>query len=109
MPTLDRVEINPKVMLGKPIIRGTRITWNSFCVSWAKAHPIRNCWKPTRISRKATFRPRSFSESRRVSSPEIAGDRRGQQSIRINEQWRICFEWREGAAGNVAIVDCHKG
>lgn len=28
----------------------------------------------------------------------LHGDRRGQHSIRINDQWRICFEWREGAA-----------
>jgi toxin HigB-1 len=39
----------------------------------------------------------------------LHGDRRGQYSIRINEQWRICFEWREGAAWNVEIVDYHKG
>jgi toxin HigB-1 len=39
----------------------------------------------------------------------LQGDRRGQYSIRINEQWRICFEWREGAAWNVEIVDYHKG
>jgi proteic killer suppression protein len=39
----------------------------------------------------------------------LHGDRRGQYSIRINEQWRICFEWREGAAWNVEIVDYHEG
>jgi toxin HigB-1 len=39
----------------------------------------------------------------------LRGNRRGQHSIRINEQWRICFEWREGAAWNVEIVDYHKG
>ena len=37
------------------------------------------------------------------------GDRRGQHSIRINDQWRICFERREGAAWNVEVVDYHKG
>jgi proteic killer suppression protein len=39
----------------------------------------------------------------------LAGDRQGQHSIRINQQWRICFEWRAGAAGaaNVEIVDYH--
>ncbi|MGB6534973.1 MAG: type II toxin-antitoxin system RelE/ParE family toxin [Xanthobacteraceae bacterium] len=36
-------------------------------------------------------------------------DRRGQCSIRINDQWRICFEWRDGAAWNVEIVDYHRG
>jgi proteic killer suppression protein len=39
----------------------------------------------------------------------LRGDRRGQHSIRVNDQWRICFEWREGAAWNVAVVDYHKG
>jgi toxin HigB-1 len=34
-------------------------------------------------------------------------DRIGQHSIRINDQWRICFEWRDGGAENVEIVDYH--
>ena len=34
-------------------------------------------------------------------------DRLGQHSIRINDQWRICFEWRGGNAENVEIVDYH--
>jgi len=39
----------------------------------------------------------------------LAGDRKGQYSIRINDQWRICFEWSEKSPGplNVEIVDCH--
>ena len=39
----------------------------------------------------------------------LSGDRKGQYSIRINDQWRICFEWREGSPGpsNVEIVDYH--
>jgi toxin HigB-1 len=39
----------------------------------------------------------------------LAGDRRGQYSIRINAQWRICFEWPERSVGpvNVEIVDYH--
>lgn len=39
----------------------------------------------------------------------LKGDRHGQWSIRINDQWRICFEWPEGSAGpaNVEIVDYH--
>jgi proteic killer suppression protein len=39
----------------------------------------------------------------------LRGDRKGQYSIRINDQWRICFEWPERAAGpvNVEIVDYH--
>lgn len=37
----------------------------------------------------------------------LKGDRIGQYSIRINSQWRICFEWQEGNALNVEIVDYH--
>ena len=37
----------------------------------------------------------------------LAGDRKGQYSIRINERWRVCFRWREGAAEDVEIVDYH--
>lgn len=38
---------------------------------------------------------------------KLSGDRAGQHSIRINEQWRICFEWREGNAWVVEIIDYH--
>jgi len=37
----------------------------------------------------------------------LRGNRTGQYSIRINDQWRICFTWSEGAASNVQIVDYH--
>ena len=37
----------------------------------------------------------------------LKGDRRGQFSIRINSQWRICFEWREDGVYEVEIVDYH--
>lgn len=37
----------------------------------------------------------------------LAGDREGQYSIRINDQWRICFAWNEGNAHLVEIVDYH--
>jgi proteic killer suppression protein len=37
----------------------------------------------------------------------LSGDREGQHSIRINDQWRLCFEWRDGDAYGVEIVDYH--
>ncbi|QGM94953.1 type II toxin-antitoxin system RelE/ParE family toxin [Methylocystis rosea] len=37
----------------------------------------------------------------------LKGDRFGQHSIRINDQWRICFIWIEGGPSNVTIVDYH--
>jgi toxin HigB-1 len=38
---------------------------------------------------------------------ELKGERKGQHSIRINDQWRVCFVWRDGAAEDVEIVDYH--
>jgi len=40
---------------------------------------------------------------------KLSGDREGQHSIRINDQWRICFRWHGGDAYDVEIVDYHKG
>ncbi len=37
----------------------------------------------------------------------LSGDRKGQHSIRINQQWQICFFWRQGDAYSVEIVDYH--
>jgi toxin HigB-1 len=37
----------------------------------------------------------------------LAGNRRGQHSIRINDQWRICFTWTKEGPANVEIVDYH--
>ena len=37
----------------------------------------------------------------------LKGRRFGQHSIRVNDQWRICFRWRDGDAHDVAIVDYH--
>ena len=37
----------------------------------------------------------------------LRGDRRGQHSVRINDQWRICFRWTEAGAENVEVCDYH--
>jgi proteic killer suppression protein len=37
----------------------------------------------------------------------LKGERKGQHSIRINDQWRICFRWLDGHAYDAEIVDCH--
>jgi proteic killer suppression protein len=37
----------------------------------------------------------------------LKADRKGQHSIRVNDQWRICFRWQEGHACDVEIVDYH--
>lgn len=37
----------------------------------------------------------------------LKGDRKGQHSIRINKQWRVCFVWTTDDAEDVEMVDCH--
>jgi proteic killer suppression protein len=37
----------------------------------------------------------------------LKGNRKGQHSIRINEQWRVCFQWKKGDVFNVEIIDYH--
>jgi proteic killer suppression protein len=39
----------------------------------------------------------------------LRGSRAGQHSIRINDQWRLCFVWKDGGAERVEIVDYHQG
>ncbi len=38
---------------------------------------------------------------------KLQGDRQGQHSIRVNQQWRLCFVWKDGGAEDVEIVDYH--
>ena len=38
---------------------------------------------------------------------KLVGDRKGQHSIRVSDQWRVCFRWRAGHAYEVEIVDYH--
>jgi proteic killer suppression protein len=53
------------------------------------------------------------TELRDLASPPgnhleaLKGERKGQYSVRINDQWRICFVWRGADAYDVEIVDCH--
>ena len=68
----------------------------------------RQAWKRLEILDAAT----SLADLRSLPSNRLEalkGDRAGQYSIRINRQWRVCFEWPGGAPGptNVEIVDYH--
>ncbi len=63
--------------------------------------------KLDRLEAAASLRDLAALPGNRFES--LAGDRKGQFSIRINDQWRVCFEWEGGALGpsNVEIVDYH--
>jgi toxin HigB-1 len=63
--------------------------------------------KLDRLEAAATLKDLGALPGNRLEA--LAGDREGQYSIRINDRWRICFEWPDGALGpsNVEIVDYH--
>ena len=71
---------------------------------------------PQSIQRAAFRKLRMLNNARSLTDLRIPpanrfealkGDRKGQYSIRINDQWRICFVWDEGDAINVEVVDYH--
>ena len=71
---------------------------------------------PTQIQRAARRKLLLFHQARRLEDlrappgnrlEALKGDRSGQHSIRINDQWRICFRWEAGDAYGVEIADYH--
>jgi toxin HigB-1 len=71
---------------------------------------------PTQIQRAARRKLLLLHQARRLEElrappgnrlEALKGDRNGQHSIRINNQWRICFRWEAGDAYGVEIVDYH--
>jgi toxin HigB-1 len=68
------------------------------------------------FARAALAKPIMIDNARRIEDlmqplgnrlEKLKGDRRGAWSIRINDRWRICFEWENGNADRVEIVDYH--
>ena len=57
------------------------------------------------LNNAATLMDLRLPPSNRLEA--LKGDRRGQHSIRVNDQWRICFTWSAGRASRVEIVDYH--
>jgi len=60
---------------------------------------------PRDIQERALMKDLSIPSSNQLEA--LKGDRKGEYSIRINKQWRICFNWREGRAFDVEIGDYH--
>ncbi len=66
-----------------------------------------------RVALRKLLQIHAATELRVLASPPgnqleaLRGERKGQHSIRINDQWRICFVWRDGHAYEVEIVDYH--
>jgi proteic killer suppression protein len=71
---------------------------------------------PNQIQAVARRKLRMINNARRIDDlhippqnrlEKLSGNRDGQWSIRINDQWRVCFKWREGNAERVEICDYH--
>ena len=66
-----------------------------------------------RVARRKLLQLHAVTELKSLRIPPgnnlemLKGDRDGQHSIRINDQWRVCFVWREDGAYSVEIVDYH--
>ncbi len=61
--------------------------------------------KLRQLDASLTFDDLRIPPSNRLEA--LSGDRMGQYSIRINQQWRLCFRWENGTAFDVEIVDYH--
>ena len=73
---------------------------------------------PNDIQRAAFRKLRMINRSQNINDlrippanrlEKLKGERAGQYSIRINDQWRICFTWEDGDARDVEIIDYHRG
>jgi toxin HigB-1 len=81
-------------------------------------YAVRNIPNQIQIQRRARAKLFAVDAAKKIDDLRVPpgnrlealhGDRRGQHSVRINDQWRLCFEWRDGAVWDVEIVDYHKG
>lgn len=81
-------------------------------------HGKRNCALPSDIQQTARRKMRQINRALNLYDLRIPGGNRFEQlknftplrySIRINDQWRVTFEWRDGDAHDVRIEDYHKG
>jgi proteic killer suppression protein len=79
----------------------------------SKGHHVRKFLKITKVARRKL---RQLEIANRLDDLRVSpgnhlealkGDRSGQYSIRINDQWRVCFHWKDGGAENVEVVDYH--
>ena len=83
-----------------------RLFKGRFSKKWAQQIQRKALMKLNIIHAASRLDTLSVPPGNRLES--LSGDRAGQNSIRINDQWRVCFVWKDGHAHDVAIVDYHK-
>ena len=78
-----------------------------------QSHAVRRFREIERMARRKLLQIHAASQLPSLRIPpgnhlkQLQGKRKGQYSIRINDQWRICFRWKDGDAIDVEIVDYH--
>ena len=78
-----------------------------------RSKPVARFKNIERVARRKLLQLQAATELASLRVPpgnrleELKGDRKGQHSIRINEQWRVCFVWQSDGAHRVEIVDYH--
>ena len=85
------------------------------CGDTAELHRREDSRKFKRVANVALRKLRQLHAARELRDlafpgnhlEKLSGDRRGQYSIRVNDQWRLCFSWNDGNAYDVEIVDYH--
>ena len=89
--------------------RGTRDIYNGDDTKAARKTLPRELWSNARLRLDLLRRVKSLNDLKGVGTSLEASkrDRKGQHSIRINQQFRICFIWRERGATAVEITDYH--
>ena len=91
-----------------PLVVARKLWWHSRLIAQAEPALVQAPSKP--LHRAAGPRPGTTPSPQnptRQPAGALSGDRKGQHSIRINDQWRVCFFWRSGDAYDVEIVDYH--
>jgi toxin HigB-1 len=77
------------------------------------SHPVRRFKNLERVARRKLLALHAATELESLHVPPgnrleaLRGNRKGQHSIRVNDQWRVCFVWQNNGAYNVEIVDYH--
>jgi len=85
--------------------KDTRSLWERQSVKRFRAFERIALRKLAQIDAATSLDDLKFPPGNRLEA--LKGSRRGQMSMRINDQWRICFRWTEGGAEDVEIVDYH--
>ena len=85
--------------------KNTEELYNGFRVKRFKAFEESARTRLLRLDAAVTLQDLSAIPGNRLEA--LKGDRLGQYSIRINDQWRICFKWKDGKSVDVEFVDYH--